>query len=72
MTTETHEGTPEALARLNALAPIFGVDPDAPAAITETVAIEVPQVASNVRRKSSASEADPDRRGNCIPDPVIS
>ena len=54
--TATGEPTPEALARLRALAPVFGVDPDAPVTspmiIAETVTEEIPPAAATARRKS--------------------
>ena len=57
VTTATGEATPEALARLKALAPIFGVDPNAPmtspAIIAETRDAEVPVGTPTARRKKS-------------------
>lgn len=54
--TATGEPTPEALARLRSLAPVFGANPDAPAAppviIAERVSTEKLPVAANAGRKS--------------------
>jgi hypothetical protein len=54
--TATGEATPDALARLKALAPVFGVDPDAPptspGAGAETMPAEMTHATPNARRKS--------------------
>jgi pimeloyl-ACP methyl ester carboxylesterase len=55
VTTAAGEATPEALARLKALAPVFDVDPDAPAAsVAITAQTAHPRIPHRARRRTTA------------------